>query len=212
VKSWSLRYRRKVDSKLVRFTIGPYPAFSLSEARDEARKIKAEVARWKDPARERRRGSSGRPQTFGEVAARYIAERAAAKRSGFQDEQILKKDVLPALESEPLAEIRRVDITVILDRIVARGAPIQANRTFATIRQVFSYGVEKGFVDTSPVDRMKAPSKPRSRDRVLSHEEIRIFWRRLVAKAKMSWETRMILCLCLVTGQRVNEVAGARRS
>jgi integrase len=211
-KTWSLRYRRRVDSKLVRMTIGPYPAFSLSEARDEARQIKAAVARSKDPAKERRRGDRSVPRTFGELAARYVADRVAGKRSGFKDEQMLKKDVLPDLEGEPLGEIKRVDITMILDRIIKRGAPIQANRTFEVIRQVFGYGVEKGFLDASPIDRMKAPAKARSRDRKLSADEIRIFWRRLVSKAKMSWETRMILRLCLVTGQRVDEVAGARRS
>jgi integrase len=212
VKTWSLRYSRKVDSKRIRMTVGPYPAFSLSEARDEALKIMAEVARRKDPAKERKRGDRSKPRTFGELAARYMADRVAGKRSGFKDAQMLTKDVLPDLEGEPLEEIKRVDITMILDRIVKRGAPIQANRTFEVIRQVFGYAVEKGFMETSPIDRMKAPSKPRSRDRKLSDDEVRIFWRRLVARARMNWETRIILRLCLVVGQRVNEVAGARLS
>ena len=212
LKTWSLRYRRKVDSKRIRMTLGEYPAISLSEARDEAMKIMAEVARRKDPAKERKRGDRSKPRTFGELAKRYIVDRVPDKRSGFKDEQMLNKDVLPDLEGEPLEEIKRVDITQILDRIIKRGAPIQANRTFEVIRQVFGYAVEKGFMDGSPIDRMKAPSKPRSRDRKLSHEEIRIFWRRVIAKAKMKWKTRMILRLCLVTGQRVDEVAGARGS
>jgi integrase len=212
VKTWSLRYSRKSDSKRIRMTIGEYPAFSLSDARDEALKIMADVARRKDPAKDRKRGDRSKPRTFGELAARYISDRVASKRSGFKDEQMLKKDILPDLEGEPPEEIKRVDVTMILDRIVKRGAPIQANRTFEVIRQVFGYAVEKGFLDASPIDRMKAPAKSRSRDRKLEADEIRIFWRRLVSKAKMSWETRMILRLCLVTGQRVDEVAGARRS
>ena len=212
VKTWSYRYSRKSDSKRIRMTIGEYPAFSLSQARNDALKIMAEVARRKDPAKDRKRGDRSKPRTFGELAQRYVAERADTKRSGFKDTQMLEKDVLPDLEGEPLEEIKRVDVTMILDRIVKRGAPIQANRTFEIIRQVFGYAVEKGFMEASPILRMKAPAKSRSRDRALSHDEIRVFWRRLVAKAPMRWETRIILRLCLVTGQRVAEVCGVLKT
>jgi integrase len=212
VKTWSYRYSRKSDSKRIRMTIGQYPAFTLSEARDEALKIMGEVARRQDPAKERKRGDRSVPRTFGELAARYLTDHAAKKRSGFKDEQMLKKDVLPLLEGEPLGEIKRVDITMILDGVVRRGAEIQANRVFEVIQRVFGFAVEKGFMEVSPVLKMKAPSKPRSRTRKLSHDELRIFWRRLVNKANMSWQTRMVLRLCLVTGQRVDEVCGARKS
>jgi integrase len=42
-------------------------------------------------------------------------------------------------------------------------------------------------------------------------KEIRQLWRRLF-EAPMAWETTQILRLCLVTAQRVGEVAGARKS
>lgn len=212
VKTWSIRYRRKADSKLIRLTIGEYPAFSLSEAREEAQKIKGDVARRKDPAAERRRGTEDLPRTFGQLAVRYLADHAAGKRSGFKDEQMLAKDVTPALDGKLLDEIKRGDVTLILDKIKKRSAPIQANRTFEVIRKVFAFAVEKGFVEQSPILLMKAPSKPRSRDRTLSPTEIRIFWRRIVGKTAMQWQTRTILRLCLITGQRVDEVSGARKS
>ncbi len=66
-------------------------------------------------------------------------------------------------------------------------------------------------METSPVLRMKAPAKIRRRKLSLSAGEFRLCLRRLY-KLKMSWETRMILRLCLFTGQRVSEVAGARKS
>ncbi len=211
-KSWSLRYRRKSDGKRRRITIAAYPSISLADARDEAMKIMGEVVRRKDPAKDRRRSGPGKPRTFGELADRYLANHASSKRSGFKDRQILEKDVLPQLEGEPLDEIERAEITAILDAIVARGAPIQANRTFEIIRKIFNWAIEKGFMNSSPVFRMKPPAKKRSRDRTLTPEEIRSFWRRLIAKAHMGWETRTILKLCLITGQRVDEVAGAQQS
>ena len=212
VKSWSVLYRRKADGKRRRATIGEYPSFSLSDARTEALAIMARVARGEDPAKDRERGDRTKQRTFGELAEHYIDHHAKSKRSGFKDRQILEKDVLPRLEGEVLDKIERSDITLILDSIIARGASIQANRTFEIIRKVFNWAVEKGFMASSPVFRMKPPAKKRSRDRALSADEMRIFWRRLIAKTKMSWETRMILRLCLITGQRVGEVSGARKS
>jgi integrase len=212
-KSWSVLYRRKADGKRRRASIGDYPSFSLADARSEALAIMARVARGEDPAKDVLRGSPcKKPRTFGELADRYLAGHATEKRSGFKDRAMLEKDVLPSLEGELLTEIERADITAILDRIIARGAPIQANRTFEVIRKVFNWGIEKGFIEVSPCYRMKAPAKNRRRDRALSAEEIRRCWRKLILKTKMSWETRMILRLCLVTGQRVGEVAGARKA
>ncbi len=209
IKTWSLRYRRKVDSKRQRVTLGEYPALTLAKARDEAIKIMGAVAAGGDPAKERKRLGGARPRTFGELAKKYLESATKAKRSGFKDEQILKKDVLPELEGEPLTAVTRADITAILDSIVARGAPIQANRTFEIIRRVFNWAIEKGYMDATPMLRMKAPAKARSRDRVLSEDEIRVFWRQL-DEAAMSPETARILRLCLVTGQRVSEVAGLK--
>lgn len=210
-KSWSLRYRRKSDAKRQRVTIGGYPAFSLADARDRARELLAQVARGEDPAKAIKRPGAGRPRTFGELAARYLEGHAAQKRSGKEDESQLRNDVLPALEGEPLEAIHRADITAILDAIIQRGAPVRANRTFATIRKVFNWGVEKGFIETTPIARMKMPTKEKSRERVLSPDEIRAVWIRVGARARMDWEMRTLLKLCLVTGQRISEVAGITR-
>jgi integrase len=211
-KSWSVLYRRKADGKRRRATIGDYPSFSLADARGEALAIMAKVARGEDPAKDGTRAASNKPRTFGELADRYLTGHANGKKSGYKDKAILEKDVLPSLEGELLENIERSDISAILDAIVERGAPIQANRTFEIIRKVFNWAIEKGYIEHSPIFRMKAPAKNRRRERALTAEEILACWRKLVAKTKMSWETRMILRLCLVTGQRVGEVAGAAKS
>jgi integrase len=210
-KSWSVLYRRKADGKRRRAHIGDYPSFGLAQARTEALSIMARVARGEDPAKDRVTVDSSKPRTFGELAARYVDGHAKGKKSGFKDEQMLNKNVLPSLEGTLLKDVHRSDIAAILDAMVKRGAPIQANRTFEVIRKVFNWAIEKGFLEISPVYRMKAPAKNRRRERALSADEIRVCCRRLY-KLKMSWETRMILRLCLVTGQRVSEVAGARES
>ena len=46
---------------------------------------------------------------------------------------------------------------------------------------------------------------------MLSTDEIKFFWETL-PHAAMSWQTAQVLRLCLVTAQRLGEVAGARKS
>jgi integrase len=124
---------------------------------------------------------------------------------------MLHKDVLPVLGSEPLEAIKRADIGEIVHRIVERGAPIQANRTFEVIRGLYNWALGAGLVETTPCLGLKAPAQESSRERALSSEEVWRFWHGL-SSAPMSWATAQILRLCLATAQRVSEVAGARRS
>ena len=51
VKTWAVLYRRRSDARKRRYTIGSYPAFSLTDARNRAQEILAAVARGDDPAR-----------------------------------------------------------------------------------------------------------------------------------------------------------------
>ena len=211
-KTWSVLYRRQSDGRRRRYTVGGYPQFSLADARAEAMGILARVARGGDPAADRRRPAGSRPRTLGDLAERYLARHAKPfKRSGFQDRQMLEKDVLHPLGREPLESIRRSDIAEVVQAIVARGSPIQANRTFEVIRGLYNWALGAGLVETSPCFGLRAPSHEQSRQRVLSLEEIRRFWQALPV-APMSWSTAQILRLCLVSGQRVSEVAGARLS
>ena len=57
---------------------------------------------------------------------------------------------------------------------------------------------------------MRKPTETVERDRVLSADEIGTMWAAL-ADADMRESTRRIMRLCLVTAQRVGEVAGMMR-
>ena len=78
-KSWSIRYRPKGNERQ-RTTYGAYPAVSLAEARTRAKEIAAAAARGVDlpgaeeREREERRKDARRPQTFGGLLDRYVAD------------------------------------------------------------------------------------------------------------------------------------------
>jgi integrase len=74
---------------------------------------------------------------------------------------------------------------------------------------MFRFGVGQGFIEASPCDQVEAPSAENQRHRVLSEAEIRLLWRALDT-ASMEPNTRRILRLMLVTGQRKGEIIGLR--
>ncbi|MGH6628270.1 MAG: tyrosine-type recombinase/integrase [Burkholderiales bacterium] len=105
-------------------------------------------------------------------------------------------------------EIVRRDTIELLDDIVDRGAPIQANRTLACVRRMFNFAVERGILENSPCAGVKAPSSENRRDRVLSEDEIRAFWGSL-DQASMTDPVKLALRFQLVTAQRKGEVIAA---
>jgi hypothetical protein len=60
----------------------------------------------------------------------------------------LKKDVLPYWGDRDARTITSREIIERLDEIVARGAPVMANRTAAIFSQMFTFGVHRSIIGT----------------------------------------------------------------
>lgn len=99
----------------------------------------------------------------------------------------------------------------LLDEIVARGAPVQANRTLAVVRRMFNFAIDRDVIAASPCHRVKPPSPEESKDRYLTLDEIKDFWTRLDT-APLTKQTKLALKLLLVTLQRSSEVIGLNKS
>lgn len=215
-KSWALRYR--VAGKTVKLTLGAYPALDLAAARRKAEEARGAVAAGKDPAAEKRAVRETQKAAEGEDAERVAAvaasfiERHAKRNQGaawaHETERLIVKEIIPALGSKRLSEIKKPDIHAMLDRIADR-APIMANRVKAVCNRLGNWAVERGIVERNPFEGIKAPSAEQSRDRVLDDDEIKLTWRAFEA---IGWPFGSLFQLLLVTGARLNEIAGARWS
>jgi hypothetical protein len=126
-KAWVAMYRHGNVKR--RLTLGTYPALSLAEAREKASAAHHTVQyEGADPATVKKAERTA--ETFAEIAADYIERHAKRhKRSWRKDVLILETDALPRFGKRKVKDITRRDIVAMLDEIVARGAPIQANRT-----------------------------------------------------------------------------------
>jgi integrase len=98
----------------------------------------------------------------------------------------------------------------VLQPILKRDAPIEANLVFADMRGMLRWGVRTGYLDHSPAVGMSRPATTRAGERVLSDAEIGLLW--INPTLAKSVTKQRIIRLCLITGQRVGEVAGMRRA
>jgi integrase len=193
-----------------RLTFGTYPRLSLASAGVKLAEGKDLLAKGIDPGSRivAERDAERHAETVNELVASYLNRYARPrKRSASEDERILRKDVLTRWANLKAKDITRRDIVKLLNEIVDRGAPIQANRTLTILRRMFRFAVGQAILDTSPCDNVENPSAENRRERALSEEEIKLLWH-VLDKASMEPNARRILRLMLVTGQRKGEVMG----
>jgi integrase len=195
-------------------TLGTYPAVGLASAHVKHAQAKELLEKGDDPGSlhvEKRRAER-QAETVQNLADEYLEKWARPrKRSAGEDERILNKDVIPVWGKRKARSITRRDVILLLDGIVDRGSPIQANRTLAVVRKMFNFAISRDIVDATPVAMVKAPARENQRDRVLSTEEIRIFWNGL-DQAPMSTAVKLVLKLQLASAQRKGELVGAALS
>lgn len=208
-KSWAVRYRYRGRPR--KLTLGRYPAISLAGARELARRAFLTVGEGRDPCGEKRdakRHAADRSRArFVEVAIEFIERHAKAnnRESTWREtERLMKRDVIPLWRDKPIEEIARRDVVRLLDRVQDRGSPIMANRVLAAVRRMFAWCVDRGLVESSPCAGLRPPSVERSRDRVLSDDELRSVW---LACEEVGWPFGPLVKLLILTGQRLNEVS-----
>jgi integrase len=205
-KTFFARYRYGRGFR--RFNLGDYPTIPLRLARANCKDILARVARGEDPQTGRREERSA--MTFPELAKLYLdahAKRRLRERSWREDERVIRHDLLPHWRQSDPTKIRRRDVARLLDGIIARGAPVQANRTRAVISRIFAFAVSREIAEHNPVAGLPRPSTEQARQRVLSEDEIRAFWATWEAESSV---TSALFRMLLLTAQRKQEVIGMR--
>lgn len=118
---------------------------------------------------------------------------------------MLALDLLPAWRDRKISKIGRRDIIAVLDAIVARGAPVQANRVQSLVSKMLNFAVGRGLLETNPAYRIPRSAQERSRDRVLSDGEIRALWLSLDAEPA---RVAAVFRLAILTAARRSEVLG----
>ena len=211
-KSWAVLYRRKSDARRRRYTIGTYPAFSLTDARNRAQEVLADIARGEDPAgRTQARQAAPTVQQLAEAWINRHGRPNKSPRALYDDQLMLSREIFPVIGAMKADEVTKRDVIHILDRVAERGARVRSNRVFALLRAIYRWGIAEDLISTDPTQGVRPRTVERPRDRVLSDHEIGVFWHSLDS-APMGPSVATVLKLALVTGQRIGEIAGMAKS
>jgi integrase len=203
-KSFACRYVFKGRTR--KLTIGPYPRITVKQARRLASAALLRVHSGTDPAaekaEERRRAKA---DTVGKAFADFEKAHLARRRpsTGAETRRIFNKYVLPKWRTRPVISITKSDVIELLEGVKA---PIMANRVFAAISKFFKWCSQKNLIPASPCFGLTKPhEEAKKRDRALTDQEIKLFWR---ACNNIDFPFGPLFKMLLLTGARLNEAAG----
>jgi integrase len=192
-------------AKVQRFTIGSHGHWTPDQARREAKRLALLVDQGVDPAAEgKRQRQEAVDYAFPAYAERFIETYLKVEWKGGHElaAGLLRREVIPSFRAKTLMQVTRADVAGLLDKMIGRVAT--RRNAFAVLRRLFSWAVNRGDLNVSPIRDMEPPPAPPSRDRVLTDEELALVWRGSIAAAYPfgPWVRMLIL-----TGQRREEVA-----
>lgn len=205
-KGWQVRYRHGGVHR--RMTLGSYPILSLAEARQRARDALAAATEGRDPAEEVRAAKAPKPEDNRDKVKTLIAQYDRRHLSGLKSRETVRREldrfVGAAWGDRDIHTITKRDVIDLLDNIVDSGRAVTANRIRAYLNKFLNWCVERDILASSPAAGVKPPAKEAARDRVLTDDEVRLFWRACDAAGPLWGGLGKML---LLTGQRLNEVA-----
>jgi len=226
-KSWSAVFR--IGGRKGRMTLGTYPALSLADARTAALAVIAKAQAGDDPVSERREKEARYGETVEKIGRAWVEQHAKPNNRSwrFQERQ-LELYVYPKLGSRAVSSLKRRDVIDLIDEIAMKGREADedanskadekaakrrlggstaADNVLRVLRSVLNWAVSKDKLTANPAVGVRAPQKPKARERTLTDDEIKAVWAGATA---LGYPFGTHLLLCLLTGQHRTEVAEMR--
>lgn len=198
-----------------RYTIGKHGSpWTAEKARERAVEILELIRKKIDPIeadRERLRRATDSSEeavrlAFSDYADGFIKRHAEARklRSTEDIRAVFRRDLKPYFGDRSIKSIKRSDVQACLDEVHERSGSA-ANKAHKWLRKMLGYAVNRGDLETSPMEGMSPPHQEGHRDRVLRGQELALVWR---AAADIGEPWASFVHLLVLLGQRLREVAG----
>ncbi len=206
VRSFILEYRVQGSGTRRRKTIGRFPPWTVTEARKEAAELRKLIDKGEDPLGEIHAKRTA--PTIADLADYYRENHLLTKaaKSQREDQDMLRKFILPALGKLKVAEVARADIAKLHRKLKDR--PYRANRVVTLLSKMFNEAAHPDVawrLDNPARGIKRYPEE--ERDRYLSPAEIE-----RLTEVLRTWPDQKIanaIRLLLLTGARKGEVLGA---
>ena len=168
-KTWSALFY--VSGKPRYKKLGRYPILSLAQARDAARKF------LENPQKAVSETEAG---TFKDVSDNFMKRYVEANglRSKREIARTLSKYILPRWQDRKICDIRRSDVTALLDQVEDDHGARQADMVLAVVRKMMNWHASRHDDYVSPIARNmnRVKAADRARKRVLEDDELRAVW------------------------------------
>jgi integrase len=229
--TWSMQYRLvgaggvtgrgyKVKGKpRFRMTLGRYPAMSIAEAREAGSKYRAMAERGENPVEKLEREATAGSGTVRAIAAEYLEKYVQRARLRSEDKirYAIEVHIVPEWGDRAAASLSRREVVALLERVLPKrkvgrahvGGPEAARTVRQVLHRMFEWACRQDILAANPVSGVTDPVKPKSRDRVLTMEELRAVWR---AAGTLEYPFGPLYRLLLLTGCRRGEWAKAQWS
>ncbi|EQB32262.1 hypothetical protein M529_10695 [Sphingobium ummariense RL-3] len=205
-RSFILNYRTR-SGRERRYTIGSYPDWKTSVARDEAASLKKRIDVGQDPMAEVEADRDAK--TIADLCKRFEEEHLAKKRPATARDYraLIARHILPALKHKKVAEVEFTDIDALHRKITRSGAPYLANRTVAVLSKMFALAMKWRWRADNPAKGLERNHEEK-RHRYLSPAELVSLTTALADLDDQ--QAANIIRLLLLTGARRGEVLAAR--
>ncbi|MFZ5600876.1 MAG: tyrosine-type recombinase/integrase [Pseudomonadota bacterium] len=134
------------------------------------------------------------------------------KDGGGELRRSFTRDVLPLIGHLHVEDVKKGHILQVVDPILARGTKRMAKVTFANLRQMFRFAVDRDIIEHDPsaaIRKAKIGGKDTERDRVLAEDEIRTLAKQM-PDAGLLPTTEAAVWIALSTCCRIGELLAAR--
>jgi integrase len=189
-----------------RRTIGTVSTIDFKKAKDEAKDIRYQVGKGRDPVAEVKTAKLETGKTFEILVGQFLdsLRDRYRPRSFVEIKRHLSKDAAD-LNTRPAAKVTRQDIAAVLAAITKNSGHVTANHVRTSLNNFFGWLIQCGHADTNPVTgTMK--HKEKSRERVLTPAELRLIWNALGDD-----DYSRVIKLLALTGARASEIGALRR-
>ena len=198
----------RLGGRQLKYTIGDATAWSLDDARNEARRLRVMVDKGENPNAEKTERTEAARLVFSSVMDDYLAVKRRTMRARSHDEAArhLRKHCKP-LHGLPIGSVTRFMVASRLRTIAGDGGPAAADATRSTLSAMYAWAIGEGLCESNPVIGTNKHNDAKPRDRVLTDAELVAIW-----QAAPDSDFGRIVKLLMLTGQRRTEISGLRWS
>ena len=147
-------------------------------------------------------------------------------RTCMEAERRFDKNVIPYVGHVPVKEFRMIHLKRVLNNLMERNAPAEANKVYSDVKHMMRWAVRQGSreidnggkkiqveygLEFNPIADAGKPAKDKAKIRALTLDELRTLWLSAPGVFALSQHVPTILRVMIATGQRPGEVCGIHR-